>query len=81
MSQLVGFGGSVFFAMLASIGREVSTFNAAPSAQEWWRPRPERRAGRPLSEGRQLGRGDMAKLGISGLRMVWLGYWDKSQER
>ena len=41
------------------------------SSLEWWRPRPERRAGWPLGEGRQLGGGDLAKLRGSGLRIVW----------
>jgi hypothetical protein len=34
------------------------------SCLEWWRPRPERRAGWPLGEGRRLGGGDLAKLPV-----------------
>ena len=33
----------------------------------------------PLGESRRLGGGDLAKLRGSGLRIVWPGYWDKSQ--
>jgi hypothetical protein len=41
---------------------------------------PTRAARRwPLGEGRRLGGGDLAKLRASGLRIVWPGYWDKSQ--